>query len=117
MALATTMHLPTQQSRSLTTNAPTGSSEIALRFHQTGEVAPASGGDGIYNFALGTTPISFDWSIVGDPGYFGDGNSLITVKNVGTGQTASYMPFIGDYDCDPAGGLLYSCQKQRAAEF
>ena len=66
--------------------------EIALRFHQTGVAAPASDSAGVYSFALGTTPISFDW-------YLEPANrtaltsSLITVSNVGTGQTVSYNPF------------------------
>ena len=68
------------------------SGEIALRFHQTGVAAPASDSAGVYSFALGTTPISFDW-------YLEPANrnyaltSSITVANVGTGQTASYNPF------------------------
>ena len=48
-------------------NTPAGpyntAEELALRFHQTGEVAPASDSNGVYSFALGKTPISFDWSI------------------------------------------------------
>jgi hypothetical protein len=78
-----------------------GNEELALRFHQTGQVAPASGGDGIYNFALGTSPISFDWSIgVVDPiASAADlANALITVSNVGTGQTVSYNPFFPGND-------------------
>lgn len=67
--------------------------ELALRLHESGEVAPASDGSGVYTFALGT-PISFDWSIDGP----GD-NSLITLTNLGTGQHVSYDPlcpvFIG----------------------
>jgi hypothetical protein len=69
--------------------------QIALRFHQTGEVAPASDAAGVYSFALGTTPISFDWSLDFSRGYSQNllANTSITVMNVGTGQTVSYNPF------------------------
>jgi hypothetical protein len=71
--------------------------EIALRFHQTGQAAPASDANGVYSFALGTTPISFDFSIT----KLGGGvfpSSLITVTNIGTGQTFSYNPFFAGND-------------------
>jgi hypothetical protein len=67
--------------------------ELALRFHQTGQVAPASNGAGVYSFALGTTPISFDWSIDGNAD-----NSLITVLDIGTGVSVSYNPFFAGND-------------------
>jgi len=67
--------------------------ELALRFHQTGQVAPASDGMGVYSFALGTTPISFDWSIDGNAD-----NSLITVLDIGTGVMVSYNPFFAGND-------------------
>lgn len=70
----------------------TGVTELALRFHQTGQVAPASDANGVYSFALGTTPISFDWGIT-RLGVRSFPTSLITVTNVGTGQTVSYNPF------------------------
>ena len=69
----------------------TGTSELSLRFHQTGQVAPPSNGSGVYSFALGTTPISFDWGITSNNSLAS--TALITVSNVGTGQTASYNPF------------------------
>lgn len=62
--------------------------ELALRFHQTGQVAPASNASGVYSFALGTDPISFDWSV--DGSWY---NPLITLTNIGTGQSFSYDPF------------------------
>ncbi len=70
----------------------TGLNELSLRFHETGQAAAASDASGVYSFALGTAPISFDWGITFAP----TGNrvsSLITVINVGTGQTVSYNPF------------------------
>ena len=68
------------------------SGEIALRFHQTGVVAPASDAAGVYGFALGTTPISFDWYLEPANRNYAS-TSLITVTNVGTGQTSAYNPF------------------------
>ena len=62
--------------------------ELALRFHQTGIAAPASDAAGVYSFALGTTPISFDWSVDGNRE-----NSLITLTSILTGQVISYNPF------------------------
>lgn len=69
----------------------TGTNELSLRFHQTGQVAPASNSSGVYSFALGTTPISFDWGITSVDALAS--SAQITVSNVGTGQTASYNPF------------------------
>lgn len=62
--------------------------ELALRFHQTFQPAPASDANGVYSFALGTTPISFDWGV--DGSFY---NALITLTNIGTGQSVSYDPF------------------------
>ncbi len=70
----------------------TGVSELSLRFHQTGQTAPLSDANGVYSFALGTTPISFDWGIT-NLAVKAFQPSLITVTNIGTGQTASYDPF------------------------
>ena len=67
--------------------------ELALRFHQTGLDAPASDNSGVYSFALGTTPISFDWSVEGSQ-YLAN----ITLKNILTGQTVSYNPFLPGND-------------------
>lgn len=73
-------------------NAPAGSDsaavELALRFHQTGQVAPASDNGGVYSFALGTTPISFDWSVDGN-----QSNAQIKLTNILTGASVSYNPF------------------------
>ena len=72
--------------------------ELALRFHQTGQVAPASNGSGVYSFALGTSPISFDWSVEGS-----QYNAQITLTNILTGATVSYNPFaIGNDNYAPA---------------
>ena len=67
--------------------------ELALRFHQTGIAAPASNGAGVYSFALGTTPISFDFSIDG-----AFNNSMITLTSILTGQVISYNPFFSGND-------------------
>jgi hypothetical protein len=66
----------------------TPGSELALRFHQTYQQAPASDSSGVYSFALGTTPISFDWS--DESTHY---NAMITLSNLLTGQTVSYNPF------------------------
>lgn len=71
----------------LTTDA---GDQLALRIHQTFVAAPASSGN-TYSFALGTTPLSFDWSI--DNNSASNIGALITLTNVGTGQTFSYNPF------------------------
>ena len=63
----------------------TGINELSLRFHQTFVAAPASNMSGVYSFALGATPISFDWGITSIDSLAS--TALITVSNVGTGQT------------------------------
>jgi len=65
----------------------TDGEELALRFHQTYVVAPASDANGVYSFALGTDPISFDFSIFGDTS-----GSNITLINLLTGNSVSYDP-------------------------
>lgn len=71
-----------------------GTDEIALRFHQTFQPAPASDATGTYYFALGTTPISFDFSIDLAAGVAPSlGTNSITVRNLNTGQTVTYDPF------------------------
>ncbi|OBX19716.1 hypothetical protein A9995_03890 [Erythrobacter sp. QSSC1-22B] len=62
--------------------------ELALRFHQTFTAAPASDSSGVYSFALGTDPLSFDWSILGDTS-----SALISMTNLLTGTSTSYDPF------------------------
>jgi hypothetical protein len=74
----------------LTTDA---GAELSLRFHKTFEVAPASNGSGVYSFALGTEPRSFDWGIDAGLAAGGSVTALITLTNLGTGQTFSYDPF------------------------
>ena len=82
-----------------TTVLTTGSGgEVYLRWHQRAVAAPASV-DGTYSFALGTTPLNFDWGfndfdLSADRLYTG----TITVKNVGTGQVVSYDPFAAGND-------------------
>lgn len=67
--------------------------ELALRFHQTGQVAPASDSNGVYSFALGTTPISFDFSIDGS-----SNGALISLTNLLTGANVSYNPYFPGND-------------------
>lgn len=75
-----------------------GSHNLAVRFHlgeANAQPAPACDNNGVYSFALGTTPINFDWNISGlaSTDLAGNPSALITVTNVGTGQTAKYNPF------------------------
>lgn len=67
----------------------TESNELALRFHN-GKFAdaPASDANGVYSFALGTTPINFDFSIDG----LATGAS-ITLTNLLTKASVNYNPF------------------------
>ncbi|HEV2596662.1 MAG TPA: PEPxxWA-CTERM sorting domain-containing protein [Sphingomicrobium sp.] len=67
--------------------------ELALRFHLTGQPASASDNSGVYSFALGTNPISFDWSVEGS-----QYNAQITLTNLLTGATVSYNPFASGND-------------------
>ena len=75
-----------------------GSDELALRFHQTYVTAPASDLNGVYSFVLGTDPLSFDWSILGDTS-----GALISMKNLLTGATTSYDPFFVGNDNETNG--------------
>lgn len=73
----------------------TGGDQLYLRWHKTFETAPASAAS-TYSFALGTTPLSFDWGIDNNAG--APITALLTLKNVGTGQTVSYNPFFPGND-------------------
>ncbi len=82
----------------------TGDGQIYLRAHQTYQIAPASDGAGVYSFALGIEPISFDWGV--------DNNLLpptirssvlITLTNIGTGASFSYDPFPRNNDNETNG--------------
>ena len=77
-----------------------GNNELAVRFHQTGVVAPASV-NGLYSFALGTGQMSFDFSIGGVTGGGATSNANIFLTNLLTGQTASYNPFFFGNDNFP----------------
>lgn len=67
-----------------------GGDELALRLHQTFVPAPASDSAGVYHFALGADPLSFDWDI----GAFNHGfdTASLTVTNLLTSQSFSYNP-------------------------
>ena len=66
----------------------TDANELALRFHN-GKIAgaPASNANGVYSFALGTTPINFDFSIQGTT------KASITLTNLLTNAYVTYNPF------------------------
>ena len=63
--------------------------EIILRMHQTGQFAPASDNNGVYDFGLGTTPMSADWGIKTSDTSF---SAVLTFTNMGTGASFSYNP-------------------------
>jgi hypothetical protein len=75
--------------------------QLYLRWHKYQEVAPASNGD-VYSFALGTTPLSFDWGI--DNNASASITALLTIKNLGTAQSVSYNPFFVGNDNANANG-------------
>jgi hypothetical protein len=80
-----------------------GGDELDLRFHQTFVTAPASTGD-TYSFALGTSPISFDWGIdTSGTGSFSNVTATITVFRLGVGNF-SYDPFFVGNDNSVASG-------------
>jgi hypothetical protein len=75
--------------------------ELALRFHKSGVVAPASDSSGLYSFALGTTPISFDFGIDGN-----HENASIKLTNFLTGDSVTYNPFgLGNDNFNGSGPL------------
>lgn len=64
--------------------------EFALRFHETFQPAPASSGTGVYTFAVGTSPLSYDWSVLtASRSVFAA--TTITVSKIG-GATFTYNP-------------------------
>lgn len=76
-----------------------GNNELAVRFHQTGVAAPAST-DGVYAFALGTNPISYDFSIgnVLANADFVVSGANISLTSLLTGQQVNYNPFFPGND-------------------
>src|SRR6478752_9436799 len=57
--------------------------QLYLRWHKTFQTAPASVGN-VYSFALGTTPLSFDWGIDGE-----FSSASLTIRNLGTNASVS----------------------------
>ena len=83
--------------------ATSAGDELDLRLHQTFVTAPASVGD-VYQFALGTDPISFDWGIdTSGTGSFDNVSALITLTRLG-GSSFSYNPFFEGNDNSVADG-------------
>ena len=66
--------------------------QLSLRWHEYQQPAPASDSTGLYTFDLGTV-LSFDWGIDAGLETGGSVDALITLTNLGTGQTVSYDPF------------------------
>ena len=81
-----------------------GNNELAVRFHEFQQVAPASV-NGLYTFALGTV-LSYDFSIGGVS--VGGGNTTganILLTNLMTNQSVNYNPlFIGNDNTTTANG-------------
>jgi opacity protein-like surface antigen len=74
----------------------TTANELALRFHKGNPgalQAPASDANGVYSFALGTSPLSYDFSIDGSAE-----NATIALTNLLTGNTVTYNPFFAGND-------------------
>jgi hypothetical protein len=95
----------------LTTVTPYTNDQIYLRWHQTGQAAPASDSNGVYSFALGTTPLSFDWGLTTASA---PASALITITNLGTAQSVSYDPlFVGNDNYKAVGP--YSTTMQNSA--
>jgi len=71
--------------------------QVYLRFHQNSVVAPASSSNGVYSFALGTTPLNFDWGVEANKSLslfnYQGLSALITITNIGTGDVVTYNPF------------------------
>ncbi len=85
-----------------------GDNELAARFHLNGVTAPSSGGDGVYDFALGSNTLGFDFSIVG-----ATSNANLLLTNLLTGQTAQLNPLLlGD-----ANGALPGIQNSEQLGF
>ena len=88
-----------------------GNNELAVRFHKTFQVAPASVMNGVYMFALGTTPISFDFSIGGVTGGGATSNANITLTNLLTGDKVFGSPFIFLDNITTASGDIQNSQQ------
>ncbi len=71
----------------------TAGDELALRFHETFQTAPASVGKNYY-FTLGAgKQLSFDWLIdTTGTGGFDDVTAVLTLTNINTGGVFSYNP-------------------------
>ena len=77
----------------------TEANELALRFHIRGVVAPASDANAVYSFALGSTPLNFDWSLNGSRA-----DAILTFTNLLTNAQFSYSPFLPGND-NYSGGM------------
>lgn len=70
----------------------TNGSQLGLRDHVTFNAAPASDNTGTYFFPAGATPDSYDWIITNASGTLQNISALLTLFDVGTGQSISYDP-------------------------
>lgn len=93
-------------------------SQVYLRWHQTGQPAPASN-NGVYNLALGTSPVSFDWGVTfNNVAGSTSPSGTLTITDVGTGQSVSYNPFfLGNDNATQVDGFGRSFQNSARLNF
>ncbi|GEM_PF-979365 len=78
--------------------------QIYLRAHERLVTPPASDDSGVYSFALGTSPLNFDWGVsanftatgFGDLNFFNykGVSALVTVTNLDTSVVRTVNPFV-----------------------
>jgi len=88
-----------------------GGNELYLRGHETYQGAPVPHDNGIYDIALGTANVSFDFGFdnnntVDDLSGFDGVTASITLKNLGTGATAIFDPLTWPSDNEFQGGSV-----------
>ena len=97
-----------------------GGQQLYLRAHKYQAVAPASSVSGVYSFALDPGAIyNFDWGIDLNRGglspfMFSNPSgitALLTLTNIGTGQTLSFNPFTYAFDDAIVGGSVQNSRR------
>ena len=104
----------------------TAGDQLYLRWKQFNIGSPGSNANGLYSFALGQGPLSFDWGFDTSGSFptnlaapFANLTALLTITNLGTGGTFSYNPLVdpsNDYT-DRAGNLNGSVQNSSRLTF
>ncbi len=84
-------------------------SALYLRLHQT--FFPGAASDaGVYSFALGTPFVSFDWGVDNNTAGFAGVTALITLTNIGSGQSYVLDPFLAPDNASIGGSLQNSAR-------